>query len=533
MQKHSQVIPDVTTITLDENKGATFQSPLEEGTKSERVVDPCILVIFGATGDLTARKLFPALYNLSREGQLPSHFACVGFARRDKAHEQFRQEMHDAVNQFSRVKPVDENLWSSFMNQIFYHTSNFDDDAGYDSLRKFLEELDKKLGTKGNRVFYLSTQPSFFPTIIENLGKHGLIYDTSKEKEKWSRVIIEKPFGHDYESGVELQQFVLNHLAESQIYRIDHYLGKETVQNILVFRFANSIFESFWNNHYIDHVQITVAEEIGIGTRGAFYEEAGILRDIVQNHVMQLVCLTAMEPPASLSAEAIRDEKVKVLKALRPVDLSHFSDNVVRGQYAPGYINGESVKGYREENNVNPQSPMETYTALKLFIDNWRWAGVPFYLRAGKRLPKRATEIAVTFKEIPRILFSQREQKNENNVLVIRIQPDEGISLRINSKVPGPSSPIQPVKMDFRYGSYFGLAPPEAYERLICDCMLGDGTLFARGDEVLTSWKWFTPILERWHESPPSDFPNYQSGSWGPKAADEMLARDGRSWRLI
>jgi len=533
MQEHTHVIPDITTITLDENKGAMFQSPLEEESKSTKAVDPCIVVIFGATGDLTARKLFPALYNLSRDGQLPSHFACVGFARRQKSHDQFRQEMHDAVGQFSRVKPVDENLWSTFTNQIYYHSSNFDEDQGYDSLREFLNDLDKQLGTKGNRIFYLSTQPSFFPMIIEHLGKHGLIYDTNKEKERWSRVIIEKPFGHDYDSGVELQQFVLNHLAESQIYRIDHYLGKETVQNLLVFRFGNAIFEAFWNNHYVDHVQITVGEEIGIGTRGAFYEEAGILRDIVQNHMMQLLCLTAMEPPASLSAEAIRDEKVKVLKALRPIDLSHFSDYVVRGQYAPGFVNGESVIGYREENNVSPESPMETYTALKLYVDNWRWSGVPFYLRAGKRLPKRATEIAITFKEVPGILFSQGEQKNEHNVLVIRIQPDEGISLRINCKVPGPSSPIQPVKMDFRYGSYFGLTPPEAYERLICDCMLGDGTLFARGDEVLTSWKWITPVLDRWHESPPSDFPNYQSGSWGPKAADELMARDGRAWRLI
>lgn len=533
MEDYAHPIPDITTIMLDENKGADFQSPLVEESKAAKVMDPCIVVIFGATGDLTARKLFPALYNLAREGQLPTHFACVGFARREKNHDQFRQEMHEAVNQFSRVKPVDENLWSSFMGQIFYHSSNFDDDKGYDALREFLEDLDKQHGTAGNRVFYLSTQPSFFPTIIEKLGQHKLIYDTSKVKDKWSRIIIEKPFGRDYNSAVDLQHFVINHLAESQLYRIDHYLGKETVQNLLIFRFANSIFEAFWNNHYIEHVQITVGEEIGIGTRGAFYEEAGILRDIVQNHMMQLLCLTAMEPPSNLTSEAIRDEKVKVLQALRPIDLSNFSHYVVRGQYGPGFINGQSVIGYREEKNVNPQSSIETFAALKLYIDNWRWAGVPFYLRAGKRLPKRATEIAIVFKEVPGILFSQGGKKNEKNVLVIRIQPDEGISLKINCKVPGPSSPIQPVKMDFRYGSYFGLAPPEAYERLICDCMLGDGTLFARGDEVLTSWKWITPVLERWKESSPSDFPNYQSGTWGPKAAEELLARDGRTWRLI
>ncbi|MFC2049231.1 glucose-6-phosphate dehydrogenase [Chlamydiota bacterium] len=533
MQDFSRPLPDITTISIDENKGGAFQNPLAEEKRSSKVVDPCILVIFGATGDLTSRKLLPALYNLQREGQLPNHFACVGFARREKTNEQFRQEMHEAVGKFSRVKPVDENLWGTFANQIYYHISNFDDDKGYDELRKKLEELDKQHGTRGNRVFYLSTQPSFFPEIIAKLGQHQLMYDTSKVKDKWSRVIIEKPFGHNYESAVELQQLVVTHLGESQIYRIDHYLGKETVQNLLVFRFANSLFESFWNNHYVDQVQITVGEEIGIGSRGAFFEEAGILRDIVQNHMMQLLCLTAMEPPSSLSAQAIRDEKVKVLQALRPLDMTNFSKQVVRGQYGPGFVNGQAVVGYREEKNVSPQSPVETFAAIKLYIDNWRWAGVPFYLRAGKRLPKRATEIAIVFKEVPQILFSQGSKKNEHNVLVIRIQPDEGISLRINCKVPGPSSPIQPVKMDFRYGSYFGLTPPEAYERLICDCMLGDGTLFARGDEVLTSWKWITPILDRWAESAPGDFPNYQSGTWGPKAADEMLARDGRAWRLI
>lgn len=525
--------PDVTKIMIDENKGGAFQNPLVEERRSSKVIDPCTLVIFGATGDLTARKLFPALYNLQREGRLPSHFACVGFARREKSNEQFRQEMHEAVNQFSRVKPVDENLWSTFMNQIFYHVSNFDEDNGYASLKKLLDDIDKQHGTGGNRVFYLSTQPSFFPQIIEKLGKHQLIYDTNKVKDKWSRVIIEKPFGHDYNSSIELQKYVVTHLGESQIYRIDHYLGKETVQNLLVFRFANSLFESFWNNHYIDNVQITVGEEIGIGSRGAFFEEAGILRDIVQNHMMQLLCLTAMEPPSSLTAEAIRDEKVKVLQALRPIDLSHFNNYIVRGQYGPGFIDGKSVVGYREEKNVNPQSEIETFAAIKLYIDNWRWSGVPFYLRAGKRLPKRATEIAILFKEVPGILFAQGNKKNDRNVLVIRIQPDEGISLRINCKVPGLSGPIQPVKMDFRYGSYFGLAPPEAYEPLICDCMLGDGTLFARGDEVLTSWKWITPVLERWKESPPHDFPNYSSGTWGPKAADELLTRSGRSWRLI
>lgn len=534
MQDYAHPLPDdLATIAFGEKKKPVSKNPLEEEKGRAKLIDPCVIVIFGATGDLTSRKLFPALYNLMREGQLPPHFACVGFARREKSHEQFRNEMHEAVKDHSRVKPIDENLWGSFLNQVFYHVSDFDNDAGYESLRQFLDEIDQKHGTKGNRIFYLSTQPKYFPIVIEKLNQHKMIYDVSKVKDKWSRVIIEKPFGHDEKSAIELQSFILGHLAESQIYRIDHYLGKETVQNILVFRFANSLFESFWNNHYIDNVQITVAEEIGIGTRGAFFEEAGILRDIVQNHMMQLLSLTAMEPPTSLKADAIRNEKVKVIQAIRPIEDGHFSQSVVRGQYGSGYILGESVKGYREEDKVSPHSPIETYAALELYVDNWRWAGVPFFLRAGKRLPKRVSEIAVVFKEVPRILFSEGGKKNEKNVLVLRIQPNEGISLRINSKVPGPSSPIQPVKMDFNYGSYFGLAPPEAYERLICDCMLGDSTLFARGDEVLASWKIMTPILERWEANPPTDFPNYQSGTWGPIAADEMLKRRGRAWRLI
>lgn len=534
MQEHSHSTADsLSAYSLKGNK-TPFQNPLEEeGGGGAKKLDPCIIVIFGATGDLTGRKLLPALYNLMRDGGLPANFACVGFARREKSHEQFRSEMHDDINQFSRVKPVDENLWNTFQSQIFYHVSDFDNDKGYDSLKLFLEDLDKKFGTRGNRIFYLSTQPKYFPVIIEKLGQHKLIYDTSKVQDKWSRVIIEKPFGEDYNSAKALQKFVLNHLEESQIYRIDHYLGKETVQNLLVFRFDNSIFEAFWNNHYIDHVQITVSEEIGIGTRGAFFEEAGILRDIIQNHMMQLLTLVAMEPPNSLNADAIRDEKVKVSQSIRPIPLEEFDKFVVRGQYGPGYVNGQAVKGYREEANVNPQSNVETFAAIELYIDNWRWAGVPFYLRAGKRLPKRSTEIAISFKQVPGILFSKRKNHGEHNVLVIRIQPNEGISLKINTKVPGPQSPIQPVTMDFNYSSYFGLSPPEAYERLICDCIQGDGTLFARGDEVLSSWKLMTPILERWHQIPPTDFPNYASGTWGPKSADEMMTKNGRQWRLI
>lgn len=503
--------------------------PLEEKGPSNRFFEPCILVIFGATGDLTARKLLPALYNLTRDSQLPPQFACVGFARRPKTHEDFREETKESINSFSRVKPIDDKIWAHFQNQLYYHCSEFHDEAGYKKLQELLNDLDTKLGTKGNRIFYLSTQPSFFPLICEQLKRANLIYDETKVSNKWSRVIIEKPFGHDLTSSLSLQSELLKYLSENQIYRIDHYLGKETVQNILVFRFANSLFESLWNNRYIDHVQITVGEDIGIGTRGKFFEEAGLLRDIIQNHVMQVLSLVAMEPPSNLSACSIHDEKVKVLEAIRPIDEKSY----VRGQYGPGFINGKAVIGYNQEANVNPKSSVETYVSLRLFIDNWRWAGVPFYIRSGKRLPKKASEIAITFKDPPSVLFQNGGKKNEANVLAIRIQPDEGTALKINCKVPGPSSPIQPVKMDFRYGSYFGMTPPEAYERLICDCILGDNTLFARQDEVFASWKLLTPVLEKWEKTNPAPFPNYAAGTWGPSEADQMIAQDGRKWRLI
>lgn len=507
--------------------------PFEEPGISGKIVAPCIMVIFGATGDLTARKLMPALYNLAREGQLPPQFACVGFARREKSHDDFRNEMRDAINSFSRVKPIDEMLWNNFKEHIFYHRSEFHEPEGYERLRSFLQELDNKLGTKGNRLFYLSTQPSYFPLICENLHKAELLYDVNQEKDKWSRVIIEKPFGHDLNSAISLQKELLRFLNEKQIYRIDHYLGKETVQNILVFRFANSIFESLWNNRYIDHVQITVAEDIGIGSRGTFWEEAGLMRDIVQNHMMQLLCLVAMEPPVSLAASAIHDEKAKVVEAIRPFQGNDFNISAVRGQYGPGFINGQDVVGYRQEKNVSPTSNVETFAALRLFIDSWRWAGVPFYLRGGKRLPKRGTEIAIVFKDPPGVLFQQDGKRNEPNILALRIQPDEGISLKINCKVPGPSSPIQPVKMDFRYGSYFGMSPPEAYERLILDCILGDNTLFAREDEVFNSWRLLTPILEHWAENKEEGFPNYACGTWGPECAEDLIKQDNRKWRLI
>lgn len=509
-------------------------NPLEEKGRLSRNIDPCVLVIFGATGDLTGKRLAPAIYNLGKEGLLPPNFACVGFARREKSNDQFRDELKKDVNTYSRTKPIDEKFWENFKEKIFYHQSDFDRDEGYEALAKLLTQIDGRNGTRGNRVFYLSVQPKYFSIIIEKLKKAGLIYDVQKTSDKWSRVIIEKPFGHDSDSAAELQKELSKYLDETQTYRIDHYLGKETVQNLLVFRFANSIFESLWNYKHIDHVQITVAEDIGIGTRGHFFEEEGLLRDIVQNHMMQLISLVAMEPPVNLSAGAIRDEKVKVLQSIRPLEAEDFEKVVLRGQYGPGFINGEKVTGYRQEKDVNPNSNVETYVALRFFIDNWRWAGVvPFYLRGGKRLPKRATEIAIIFKDAPGVLFQQQGHKHDPNVLVIRIQPDEGIALKINCKVPGPSSPIQPVKMDFRYGSYFGQSPPEAYERLIWDCILGDSTLFARADEVAQSWKIMTPILKYWSSHPSKDFPNYASGTWGPKQADEMMANDHRSWRIL
>lgn len=505
--------------------------PVDQTEEAQGVkkAEGCILVIFGATGDLTARKLIPALYNLARENQLPSNFACVGFARREKTDESFRQEMFEAVKKFSRVQPIDQVLWDKFSQNLFYHRSEFHDDAGYESLRERLNEIDKKKDTKGNRVFYFSTPPSYFPEIARELSEHKLIEKSSSKKNGWSRVIVEKPFGENLESAKLLQSQLENHLDESQIYRIDHYLGKETVQNLLVFRFTNALFEDLWNNRHVDHIQMTVAENIGVGTRGALYEESGLLRDIMQNHMMQLLSLTAMEPPRNLHADAIHDEKVKVLESIRPISKCDVDKYVVRGQYGPGSINGKPQIGYQQENNVSPTSNVETYLALQLYIDNWRWSGVPFFLRSGKCLPNRCSEILITFKNAPKILFQSYSKTYEPNVLAIRIQPNEGISLKINCKVPGLLEKIQPVKMDFRYESYFGVAPPEAYERLILDFMAGDRTLFARIDEVLASWKLMNPIFERWKEIQPK-FPNYPAGTAGPKEADDLLERQGKKW---
>lgn len=507
--------------------------PLDDAIHLRKGAEPCVLVIFGATGDLTRRKLIPALYNLACDGQLPENFVCVAFARRDKTNEQFRNEMLEGVKQYSRTQPINMDLWKRFSEMIIYHRSEFHEDEGYTSLKTLLETLDRDHGTAGNRVFYLSTQPSFFPLVTEKLKEHDLIYDYHHVQDKWSRVIIEKPFGRDLDSALKLQDHMIKFLNENQIYRIDHYLGKETVQNLLVFRFSNPIFETMWNNHHVDHVQITVSEDMGIGTRGKFWEEAGMLRDIVQNHMMQLLSLVAMEPPTNLKANAVRNEKVKVMESVRPFPEIGIEKYAIRGQYGPGTINGKNVKGYREEDNVDSNSNIETYVAMELFIDNWRWAGVPFYLRAGKRMPKRTTEIAITFKEVPGILFQSQGAKIDANILVIRIQPDEGISLKMNCKEPGVTTPLKPVRMDFRYGSFFGATPPEAYERLICDCMAGDNTLFARADEVIASWRLLTPVLKFWEEQKDTKFPNYAAGTWGPEASKGLLERDGRTWRDI
>jgi glucose-6-phosphate 1-dehydrogenase len=509
-------------------------NPLREGLQGERVPAPTTMVIFGASGDLTKRKLVPALYSLARDRLLPPVFNVVGVARRDIPDDTFRANMKEATNKYARRRPVEEGLWKSFSDGIFYVNGTFEDPATYERLKRRLAEIDRERDTGGNRVFYLSTPPSEYPVIVKQLGAAGLI-NRAKDG-PFTRVIIEKPFGRDLESARSLNKDVHSVLREDQTYRIDHYLGKETVQNILAFRFANGIWEPLWNGRYIDHVQLTVAEAIGVEGRGGYFEQAGIVRDMVQNHMFQFLCLSAMEPPVAFEAEAVRDEKLKVLRSLRPLpsDPYEVGKFVVRGQYGPGFVNGQEVIGYREEQGVAKDSNVETYVAMKLAIDNWRWAGVPFYLRAGKALPKRVTEIAIHFKRAPHAIFKQEIRgrlADEPNVLSIRIQPDEGISLKFFSKVPGPTMELLPVPMEFRYGTSFGAEPPEAYERLILDCLLGDGTLFTRGDEVEASWTWIDHIEKAWRALPPPPFPNYAAGTWGPAEADRLIESDGRVWR--
>ena len=508
-------------------------NPLRRGLVEDRTGEPCAVIIFGASGDLTRRKLMPALYNLAVSRSLPSGFAVTGVARREKTDEQFRAEMKEGIGQHSRRKPIDPALWSDFERGISYVSGTFADPATYTKLLAHLEGLDRDRGTAKNRLFYLAVAPADFGVIMKNLKEAGLVAPPSANGSgaPWSRVIVEKPFGHDLKSARELNDTVAQTFHESQVFRIDHYLGKETVQNLLVFRFANSLFEPLWNREHVDHVQITVAEEIGVEGRGKFYEQTGVTRDIVENHLMQLLCLTAMEPPISLSADAVRDEKVKVLRSLRPMERSQVQDNVVRGQYARGYVKGEEVSAYRDEPDVAKDSRVETYVAMRVHVDNWRWGGVPFYVRAGKRLARRVTEIAIQFKKVPHGLFRAPDGGISPNVLTMRIQPDEGIALRFTTKEPGQATILRDVAMDFRYGTAFGSNTPEAYERLLLDAMRGEATLFTRRDEVEEQWAYMDRVLDAWRTEASAPPPVYAAGTWGPEQADDLLARDGRRWR--
>lgn len=500
-------------------------NPLRTGLRLERTPSPCVLIIFGASGDLTHRKLLPALWALTEEQQLAPGFSMVGISRTPKTHEQFRDEFRETLGDSASDN---EAALNDFLEGLFYLPGNIDHPDMYQQLDELLKHIDRDRGTAGNRIFYLSTQPSFFPRIIHRLGETGLA-NRRAEDDGWTRVVIEKPFGRDLQTAHALNQVVSEVFDERQVYRIDHYLGKETVQNLMVLRFANTIWEPIWNRRYVDHIQITVAERVGVEGRGGYYEEAGVLRDMIANHLLQLLTIVAMEPPVAFDADAVRDEKVKVLRAVRPFTSDRIAADAVRGQYGSGFSAAEQVPGYRQEEKVSPQSHTETYAALRFFVDNWRWQDVPFLLRSGKRLPKRVSEIAIQFKPVPHLLFEECTP----DVLTIRIQPDEGIALQFDAKVPGPQMRQRPVLMDFRYGTSFGVAPAEAYQRLLLDVMLGDGTLFARRDEVEAAWRIVDPILAAWASAPTEEFPNYEAGSWGPTAADALLGSDDRRWRRL
>jgi glucose-6-phosphate 1-dehydrogenase len=499
---------------------AAQKNPLLEGLGLRRTPDPCAIVIFGASGDLTRRKLFPALYSLALRGLLPKQFGVVGVARSEESDDEFRERMKHAVQEFGRDK-FHAETWNRLAEGMHYISADFADDAGQDRVVEALNELDEQRGTAGNRVYYLAVPPAAIATLVHAIGMR-------RSTRGWTRLIIEKPFGHDLASAQELNQEVKDHFAEREIYRIDHYLGKETVQNLLALRFANGIFEPIWNRQFVDHVQITVAESIGIEGRADFYEQAGAIRDVFQNHMLQLVALTAMEPPIDFTADSVRNEKVKILRALHTPGPKH----VVRGQYGRGYIEGEEVPGYREEPGVASDSMTETYVAAKLYIDNWRWADTPFYVRAGKRLARRETTIAIEFKRAPHPPFEVADDDAglRPNVLVCHIQPDEGVSLEFAAKVPGQGITLRTVHMDFLYGGTFRTGIPEAYERLLLDCLLGDATLFTRSDEVEEQWSLVDAIVGFWKRDRPS-FPNYAAGAWGPAGAEQLMRRDGRTWR--
>ena len=511
------------------------RNPLREGLRLERIPEPCTMVIIGATGDLAERKLAPALYNLMLGGFLPSEFTVVGFARRDLTDQAFRDHLRAGIDRYSRNRPASAAIWESFSGSMEYQRGEFHDAAAWAELARRLERIDRDRGTAGNRLFYLAVPSKLHPEIVRQLGAAGLASSGERRGDRrkgWSRVIVEKPFGSDLATAQTLNRQVREVFDEEQIYRIDHYLGKETVQNLSVFRFGNGLFEPIWNRRYIDSVQITVAETVGVEGRGEFYDQTGALRDIVQNHALQLMAIFAMEPPIEFRAQDLRDEKVKVLRAVKPMSPGEVAHSTVRAQYRSGWVAGEPVPAYRDEPEVAPDSETETYVALTLEIESWRWAGVPFLVRTGKALPARATEIAVQFKQAPLALFARAGARPmEPNFLAIRVQPDEGILLRFGAKVPGPGFQIRGVNMDFRYGSSFAVDSPDAYETLILDAMMGDASLFTRDDEVERAWEILDPISAAWAAGEGGSLHFYDAGSWGPAAADEMLARDGRAWR--
>ncbi len=495
-------------------------NPLREGLRLPRVPDPCALVIFGASGDLTRRKLFPAIYELAARNMLPERFAVVGVSRSEETDEEFRARMKEAVREFARDE-LDEKVWKRLAAGLHYVATDAANGGGEDALFDLLATLDRRRGTAGNRVFYLAVPPTAFSVLVAKLGQRR------DEWSGWTRLIVEKPFGHDRDSARALNDEIAAYFEEHEIYRIDHYLGKETVQNLLALRFANGIFEPIWNRQFVDHVEITVAESIGIEGRAGFYESAGAIRDVFQNHLLQLVALTAMEPPVDFTADSVRNEKVKVLHALRVAGASE----IVRGQYGPGFIEGRPVPGYRAEQGVRKASTTNTFVAAKLLVDNWRWAGTPFYVRVGKRLPKRETTIAIQFQRAPHPPFAKDIADDlDPNVLVVHVQPDEGVSLTVGAKVPGQGMTIRNVLMDFLYGGAFRTELPDAYERLILDCLLGDATLFTRADEVDAQWALVDSIVRAWGRDRPR-FPNYAAGTWGPAAADALIRKDGREWR--
>ncbi len=499
-------------------------------TNAGQPADPCVMVIFGASGDLTKRKLIPALCNLGTDKLLPQGFAIIGFAFNELTEEAYRAQLTEEIKEFATA-PVDPALWAWFLERIYYVQGDFGDPQAYTRLRDQIAIVDKKHGAKGNRFFYMAVAPKFFAPIVEQLGSCGL---SQEESGTWTRVIIEKPFGHDLDSARQLNIDVKKVLNEKQIYRIDHYLGKETVQNLMVFRFANSIFEPIWNRAYIDHVQITAAETVGVEHRGGYYDTSGAIRDMVPNHLLQLLSLTAMEPPISFAADAVRNKQAEILSAIQPPQPETVLTDAVRGQYGAGIVDGEAAPGYRQEPDVGPNSNTETFVALKFSLDNWRWGDVPFYLRTGKRLAKRVTEIAIQFRRTPFALFRNTPVKDLHaNRLVIHIQPGEGITLRFGAKIPGAVMNIGMVNMDFDYVRDFGSSHSTGYERLLHDCMVGDQTLFQRADMVEAGWSVIQPVLDVWKALPPRNFPNYAAGSWGPPDADALLTRDGRQWRTI